>query len=194
MEIDLKMEIDKDLKLKMDLLHSMKTLPLHHLSQRFEDTIRSIDHDAEKLILKQRKYLAFLKDTDDSEASSEVIKKVDEARCEFVRILKAVESQLLTRLLSTEPSELGDDFVTLENRVDQFREMSLSQETDINQIEDCYGQLSLEIREMVNAEESKIFDNQTIFYLSEFAAPLSLGRLFHLRCVTLSNEQIQFLR
>ena len=181
MEIDLKTEMDKDLKLKMDLLHSMKTLPFH-LSQRFEDIIRSIDLEAEKIILRL------------GTSSREEIKKLDEARCEFVRILKAVESQLLTRLLSTEPSELGDDFVTLENRVDQFREMSLSQETDINHIEDCYGQLSSEIREMIKAEESKIFDNQTIFYLSEFAEPLSLGSLFHLSGVTLSNEQIQFLR
>ena len=178
------MEIDKDLKLKMDLLHSMKMLPLHHLSQRFEDTIKSIDHDAEKLILKKRKY------SEDSKkifggilrlgtSSREEIKKLDEARCEFVRILKAVESQLLTRLLSTEPSELGDDFVTLENRVDQFREMSLSQETDINQIEDFYDQLSSEISKMTSAEESKIFDNQSIFYLNSVVdTSRSLGSLF----------------
>lgn len=89
--------------------------------------------------------------------------------------------------MANETNKIDTAFEALEKRVKEFQETPFSHEDDINDFEDSYIQLVLEITEMADSEESKIFDNQTIFYLSS-ADKSELGMLFHLTNVTLTNE------
>ena len=128
----------------------------------------------------------------DSNQESET-QEVNEARCEFVRILKLLEKDLQARLLTNGTRELGEDFASLSDRVEAFRKISAGHEGDINDLEDSYADLILEIREMVNAEERSIFGNQSIFYVSS-RDQSKLGSLFHFKDVNLTNEQIEFVK
>ena len=177
--------MDDDLRRKMDHLYLIKKLPALFLAQRFDSIINSIDLDAERIMSEF--------DGKDPNQESKT-QEVNEARCEFVRILKLLEKDLQTRLSTNGTKELGEDFASLSDRVEAFRKISeAGHEGDINDLEDSYADLILEIKEMVNAEERSIFDNQNIFYVSS-RDPSKLGSLFHLEDVNLTNEQIEFVK
>ena len=185
MEADLKARMDDDLRRKLDRLYSMKMQPALHLSQTIDSLINSIDLDAERQLL-----IIENKQTSVRERQA----TVNGARCEFVRILKALEKNLHTRLLTNQKKELGKDFVALEERVNEFRNTSISQEDDMYEFEDSFVQLVLDMDEMTNKVESSIFDNQTIVYLSSTDDQSELGSLFHLTGVSLTTEQIECLK
>ena len=176
--------MDDDLKRKLDHLHLIKKLPALFLAQRFDSIINSIDLDAEQIMSD------FGKDSNQESKTGEV----NETRCEFVRILKLLEKDLQARLLTNGGTrELGEDFASLSDRVEAFRKLTAGHEGDINDLEDSYADLILEIREMVNAEERSIFGNQSIFYVSS-KDPSKLGSLFHFEDVCLTNEQIELVK
>ena len=177
--------MDDDLKQKMDHLYLIKKLPALFLAQRFDSIINSIDLDTERIMAESGG-----KDSNQESESREV----NEARCEFVRILKLLEKDLQARLSTNGTRELGEDFACLSDRVEAFRKISeAGHEGDINDLEDSYADLILEIREMVNAEERSIFGNQNIFYSSS-RDQSKLGSMFHLEDVNLTNEQIEFVK
>ena len=62
----------------------------------------------------------------------------------------------------------------LEERVKEIQRTPFSSENDIDDFEDAYVQLVLETTEMTNAEESKIFGDQTLFCLSSTMVNTSL--------------------
>ena len=81
----------------------------------------------------------------------------------------------------------------LGDRVQEFkRRTESSNEDDISDLEDSYVQLTLDMIELTNAEEGKIFGNQTFFYAN--SCYKALGNLFHLTGVSLTNEQIDFVK
>ena len=176
--------MDQDLKRKMDHLHLIKKLPALFLAQSFDSIINSIDFDAERIMAEYG--------GKDSNQESET-QMVNEARCEFVRILKLLEKDLHARLSANGTRDLGEDFASLNDRVEAFRKKSAGHEGDINDLEDSYSDLILQIREMANAEEKSIFANQNIFYVSS-KDPSKLGSLFQLEDVNLTNEQIEFVK
>ena len=176
--------MDDDLRRKMDHLHLIKKLPALFLAQRFDSIINSIDYDAERI----------MSEIGNDSKQESVTQEVNEARCEFVRILKLLEKDLQARLLTNGGTrELGEDFASLSDRVEAFRKISAGQEGDINDLEDSYADLILEIREMVNAEERNIFGNQSVFYVSS-ADQSKLGSLFHFEDVNFTNEQIELMK
>ena len=183
MDFDLKTKMDDVLKQKLDHVFSIKMQPALYLSKRFDSIVSSIDLDAEQIMRKLGQH-------------SEEASKVNNARCEFIRILKATEKNLQTRVLANEPltRQPGEAFEALEKRVKEFRETSISQGDDgINDLEDTYGQLVVEIAEMDNAEDADIFGNQTMFYWSS-DGQRELGSLFHLSTVTLTLGQLDCMR
>ena len=127
------------------------------------------------------------------EETTKKTEEVNEARCEFLRTLKMLEKSLHAQLLANESKELDQAYVDLERRVVGFRNTVVSQEDDLNEAEDTYVQLALEIREMTNREESKLIDGQTIFYVSS-GHKNQLGNLVHLTGVYLTQEEIDCLR
>ena len=183
MDSDLKVKMDQDLRKRLDRLFLMKTQPRLHLSNQFDEIISKVDYDAERLMLELESdptpYM-------EGEQSAE---EVNRARCEFVRIFEVLRNNLYTRLLATQTVPLDETFKAVDKRVNEFLQMNLSQGRDINDLEDGYVQLVLEIREMSNEEESKIFNNQSIFYLSS-DVKRRFGGLFHLTGVCLNTEQI----
>ena len=185
MENDQKAKMDDDLRRKLDRLCSMKLQPALHLSQRFDSIISSIDFDAESILD------ALGNDAKKPGKQRQTLSKTNEdSRFEFIRILKLLETSLHARLL---PNEVGKDFTELEDRVKEFGKMSVGRDGGINQLEDAYIQLVLEITEMMKAEEIKIFGNQTIFYLSSDQRN-RLGDLYHFTGVFLTDEQIECAR
>ena len=183
MDSDLKAKMDQDLRKKLDRLFLMKTQPSLHLSNQFDEIISKVDYDAERLMVELESdptpYM-------EGEQSAE---EVNGARCEFVRIFEVLRKNLHTRLWATQTVPLDETFKAVDKRVNEFLQMNLSQGHDINDLEDCYVQLVLEMREMSNEEESKIFNNQSIFYLSS-DTERRFGGLFHLTGVCLNIEQI----
>ena len=189
MDADLKSRMDQDLTQKLDSLFAMKMQPALHLSKKFDDIVNRIDYDAERILLNQSA------DSGSSNTSETLAStsKVNEVRCEFVRILKLLEQNLQTQLLANETKELGEDFEVLQKLVEEFQNTAFSPEDDINDFEDSYVHLVIKITGLTNAEECNIFGNQTIVYLS-YNHPSELGSLIHLTDVFLTNEQIDFLR
>ena len=177
------LKMDDDLKQKMDHLHFIKKIPALFLAQRFDSIINSIDFDAERIMSE------FGQDSNQEHETQ----MVNEDRCKFVRILKLLEKDLQARLSTNGTKELGEDFAFLSGRAEAFRKISAGHEGDINDLEDSYADLILEIREMVNDEERSIFDNQSFFYVSS-RDQSKLGSLFHLKDVSLTNEQIEFVK
>ena len=186
---DLKSRMDQDLSQKLNSLFVMRMQPALHLSKWFDDVINKIDYDAE-LIMMGDGAVTYSPDSTESPAATS---KVNEARCEFIRILKLLEQNMQTQLLANETKEPGKVFAILQERVKEIRSTPFSSKDDINDLEDSYVGLVLEIREMARAEESKIFGNQTIFYLNS-RRPSELGSVFHLTGVFLTSEEIDFLK
>ena len=183
MEADLKAKMDADLKQRIDGLYSIKMQPSLQISSRLDFIISSIDFDAERIMF------------DLGEDSKKAPKAVNEARCEFVRIVKAVEQKLLSRIQANEPKKADKAFEALESRVNEFSSTTLDQGEDdeMNHLEDLYGQLVLDIMEMTNAEQRKVFGDQAIFYMNS-VNPSELGTLVHFNRVSLTNEQFDCLR
>ena len=187
MESELKPRMNDDLGRTLDRLCMMKLQPALYLSQKMDSVINNIDLDAERILL------ALGEDSANAESQLEAAAKVNEARCEFVRILKALEQGLQARLTTGGTKKLDKGFLDLQERVKEFQSTPFSSEDDINDLEDSYVQLIVDINDMTNDAESKIFGNQTIFYLNS-RRPSELGSLFHLADVYLTNEQIDCLR
>ena len=185
MEASVKSRMDKDLKDRLDCLYAMKMQPALHLSKKFDEIISRIDYDAEDKM--ERPFLfPFGNETVPSAA------EINDARCEFVRILRALETKLHSQLLANEPKKVDQAFEDLEDRVEEFRSTESSNEEDMSDFEDSYVQLTLDMIEMTNAEECKIFDNQTVFYAN--SRLYELGSLFHLTGVSLTKEQIDYVK
>ena len=186
MDTDLKAKMNEDLERELDHLYSMKLQPELHLAKKFDSIISTIDFDAERIIL----------DLGEASIGSRVFKmaeKVNQARCEYVRILRDLEKHLAPRSAT---KTLGEAFQSLDRRVNEFREKEASQFDDIFALEDWFVQLVLEINEMTKAEESTLMTNETIFYNSS-TDKSKLGNLFHFKGLTegtLTEEQIDFLR
>ena len=115
MEADLKAKMDADLKQRIDGLYSIKMQPSLQISSRLDFIISSIDFDAERIMF------------DLGEDSKKAPKAVNEARCEFVRIVKAVEQKLLSRIQANEPKKADKAFEALESRVNEFSSTTLDQ-------------------------------------------------------------------
>lgn len=188
MEVDFKPKMAEDLRRRLDRLYAMKMQPGLHLSQKFDEIINLIDLDAERILQDL---------SDHSESNPEKpqsAREVNEARCEFVRILKALEQNLQSRLLANEPKKVDKAFAALEERVKDLESTPFSVEDDINEFEDTYVQLVLEVTEMAIAKEKEILANQTVFYMKSMASESALGILFHLTGVYLTKEQIESAR
>ena len=113
MDAGLKEKMNGYLEQRLDHLHSMITLPPElFLSQKFDSIISSIDMDAELIMA------GLAKDSNEEEKDTDqTATKINEARCEIVRILKLVETNLQTQLLTHNKSqELGEAFEALEKR------------------------------------------------------------------------------
>ena len=80
MGADQKSAMDQDLGRMLDSLFAKKRQPALHLSQRFDQIINSIDLDAE----------TFIQDVGKKAKTA----KYHQVRCEFVRIIKALEQKL----------------------------------------------------------------------------------------------------
>ena len=187
MEASVKSRMDKELKDRLDCLYAMKMQPALHLSKKFDEIISEIDYDAEQIMIWSQRFM-FPVENETFPSAAEI----NDVRCEFVRILRALEKKLHSQLLANEPKKGDQAFAVLEDRVETFRNTELSNEEDIGDLEDSYGQLTLDMIEFTNAEECKIFDNQTVFYAN--ARIKELGSLFHLTGVSLTEEQIDFVR
>lgn len=176
-------KMNDDLKRKLDNLFGMKMQPSLHLSKRFDEIISKIDYDAERIMLDlENKSKASATECQETE-------KVNDARFEFVRILRVLERNLRTQLLTNQPKKLDHAFLTIEQRAKELRELTVGQEVGIYDLEDAYLQLILDITEMENAEESKLFAKQTICYMSS-TQQTELGSLYHLTDVFLTDEQL----
>ena len=95
------------------------------------------------------------------------------------------------QLLDKSTSPNGAYF-QLEQRVKDFSE-ALDRQESINDFEDVYTQLLLDIANQIYLREKEIFDNQSIFYKSS-SDPTKFGTLIHLTDECLSQSQINFLR
>lgn len=168
----------QDLRRRLDSLFVMNMQPALHLSKKFDHIVNRIDYEAELMLMDSPKRFGI---------KSPSNKEINEARCEFIRILRLLENKLNARLLANETKEPGEDFDVLEKRVKEFQD---SEEGDINDLEDSYVKLVLDITQMANAVESNIFGCQTILYVS---CGSILGSLFHLTDVYLTNEQTDFI-
>ena len=186
MEDDSKSRMDGNLKQKLDSLYAMKMQPAFHVTQRMDEIINAIDYDAELL-------MAELETKTEPAEDDPTSLQVNEARCELVRILKAVEQKLHAQLLADELTRVDRAFDALVERFKEFQSTTFSPGDDINDLEDSYVQLLLEITEMSNTHESRIFGGQAIFYVSSIDKN-KLGSLFHLSDVFLAKEQIDVLR
>ena len=174
----------------LDRLLEARMTPALCISQKLGDVVNRIDSDAERLLEKDA-------------GNVESTEQVNAARCEFIRIVRVFEKRLLKRLETNETKKLEDSsetlyhesFEALKERVEKFQSTSVDKENDINDLEDLYGQLVLELEEMTNNEESSVFDNQSMFYVSSTnTVRESFGNLLHIKGVTLSEGQIDFLR
>ena len=187
MQSDLKQQMEEDLGRMMDRLCLMKLQPALYLSQKFDSIINAIDLDAERILME------LVENSTMIGSEPEAASKMNEARCEFVRILKLLEQSLQTRLAIGGKRELVGRFRDLQERVQKFQSTPFSSGDDINELEDSYTQLVLELTEMTNTEQSNIMGNQTVFYLSS-NEPRILGSLFHLTGVYLTTEEIDCLK
>ena len=204
MDAELKAKMDDDLQRRLDRLYSMKMQPSLYLSQRFDSIINAIDFDAERIILdlqEGKNSKETKKDgttttdedsSDEDETPSTSLEKVNKARCEFIRILRLLEKEL-TKSLPKEIKEPGRHFLCLEEQVKEFRNMQVSQESDINDAEEAYAELVTLIIKDTNQKEKALFQYQTIFFWSSWNQQ-KLGSLLHFKDLTLTNEQIDFLR
>ena len=188
MEDDLKARMDKDLKNKMDRLFLMKLQPALYLSQRIDEIVSTIDYSAEQRLDNERSW-----------EKTSYSTYFNQARCEMIRIVKAVEKNLHNQLLADEPTRRRADptFMALQARVDEFQSTPFSSEDNGNDLDDSYVQLALEIIEMSDTQERWIFGGQTIFYLISpyfFGSGNQIGRLFHLTNDFLTTEQIEYIR
>ena len=186
MEDDLKSRMVRDLKNKFESLCLMKMQPQLHLSERMNEITNRIDYDAELLI-------AELEANTEPTENAPTSLQINEARCELVRILKIVAENLHLRLLENASNELESAFVSLQERVDEFESTPFTPEDEINDLEDSYVKLVLDITEMANSVENRIFGGQSIFYLSS-TEENKLGRLFHLTDIFLTADQKEYLR
>ena len=88
MEDDLKARMDKDLTNKMDRLFLMKLQPALYLSQRIDEIVSTIDYSAEQRLDNERSW-----------EKTSYSTYFNQARCEMIRIVKAVEKNLHNQLL-----------------------------------------------------------------------------------------------
>ena len=186
MEDDLKLRMNQDLQNKLDRLCLMKLQPALYLSHKFDDIISKIDYDAELLMNE-------LGSREKPVKNEPTTLQVNEARCELIRILKIVAENLRAQLLENESKEIDQDFVALQEKIELFQGTPFSSGDDINDLEDSYVQLLLEVTKMSDFQESRIFGGQTIFYLSSNGEN-KFGCLFHLADVYFTKEQIEYLR
>ena len=183
MEAELKAKMDDDLKRKLDNLFRIKMQPSLALSERFDDIISQVDYDAEKILYDLQT------EQPPSASGLQESEKVNGSRVELVRILKVLERSIRSQLLPNQSKELDRAVEAIEKRTHVFLKTTVSPEADINDLDDSYEQLIVEITEMANAEESKLFGNQSIFYLRS-ANKREFGSLYHLTDVFLTKDQI----
>ena len=168
-----KKRLDDDLRKKLDHLQSIQVQTSLYLARRFDEIRSQIDFDAEKA------FQGIKHDGKDSESKH----KIKDARLEFIRILNAEESKLRSKL-SGQALSPSEAYLNLEKKVVEFLKRS-GEEEDINDLEDSYVELVMQILDLIHLEERKLFDNQTFFYMSSIQEN-QVGALFHLidECLT----------
>ena len=172
-----KLKMDQDLERRLDHLYGMLMQPSFHLAKTFDEIRSYVDYDAERIQI--------------NEDDSAVYSNIQDARLEFIRILNAIEERLRSRL-SNKPPGTNEAYESLEKRVNEFMETPCVPER-LNDLEDEYVQLALELIEQTNAQEKEIFDNQTVLYRSS-GDQSKLGNLVHVGDVCLTREEISVMR
>ena len=176
-----KKRLNDDLRKKLEHLQSIQVQPSLYLARRFDEIRSQIDFDAEKA------FQGIKHDGKESESKD----KIKDARLEFIRILNAEESKL-RRKLSGQALSPSEAYLNLEKKVVEFLKRS-GEEEDINDLEDSYVELVMQILDLIHLKERKLFDSKTFFYMSSYREN-QLGALIHFTDECLSDSELAFIK
>ena len=141
-------KLREDLERKLESLRWANDNPLFFVLEHFFELRNNIDIEAETLINDIR--------------DAERIDKINETRFEFLRILKENEDATLKQFKISklsESSSSSESLEALEKRFKFFKD-SLTREDDVDEIEDAYVELALDLMKERDNVEKRLLGEQ----------------------------------
>ena len=112
-------------------------------------------------------------------------------RAQFLQILKNIEQELLSHLKSPIESKSSVEvYASLKQRIEQ---LAARKDVDINQYEDEYDRLALEIYDETNLLEKKLLSNQAVAYIGTTKEE-ELGCLIYVSDCHLNMHEINCIK
>ena len=173
-----KVRLNSDITAKINYLLFMIQKPALHIANFFYEIRNTIDYDAERLIYYYREtnqYTHFV--------------EISERRTAFIRILESLEKLIIANLDKTLNSFKDIGFYSLRKKAANF----LAQSGEINDIEEVYVQLALDIYKATAKIEKRLIGEQTIVFI-ESKKMHTFGSLIHIQDAYLPENEIICLK
>ena len=195
-------ELKEDLLKKFDRLCLIQAQPALFVTERFDEIRYEIDFDAERIIESSRENQESDQKSSDSDSSDDdnddsIAQKEDlqdfinGLREGYIHVLKTREESILEYLSNSYATEQRG-FSALKQKVDDFISRS-SAGSKLDELEDEYIRLALDIVNETRLLERAAFHSQTIFYLKS-TMPNTFGKLVHLADEYFNSEEIEMLK
>ena len=195
--VDEIVKLKEDLKKRLDLLVSMNERPHTHINDLFSALRNEIDCDAEKLISGDEKDSGSSDESTTSDRDEKDVKSVNETRRTFMKVLDESERKLLDKLAKWDSSVGSAKLAGIGQKIETMFKASSDDSVDgkLNDFENYYEQLVVEIVEETNRLEKCLLDGQSFIYIeSEFLGSGELGCFIHLQEDYLSKEETTCLK
>ena len=175
------LKLRDDLKAKLDHLSWMHNEPALFVSDLFDDLRSYVDFDAEKLLGKIQQA------TNDSENIPNE-SDVTATRLEFIRILVELEKRI--NICPKPQTTSSEAYAYLEQRINAFKDLTCS----LDDLEDSYVQLALELVDETERVEKRLIGEETIIYWPSKDKDRRLGSLVYFGDLFLTYRDFDIMK